>query len=127
MALIFIASALPGSELPDYGIWDTLVKKGGHMLGYALLATAFHHGLGNGKNSARFRYAASFAMIVLYAISDEWHQKFTPGRNASPGDVCIDAVGGFIGLTVWPLIQRHLKVAQNQRKPPIDKDFHDAA
>lgn len=85
------------------------------MLGYALLAAAFRHGLDNGRSSARFCLAASFILVILYAISDEWHQKFTPGRNASPWDVCIDAAGGFIGLTVWPLIQTRLRAIKRQK------------
>ena len=46
MALIYLASATPSDELPNYGFWDTLIKKGGHMTGYGLLASAYWYGLG---------------------------------------------------------------------------------
>ncbi len=34
MAVIFTASSFPSRDLPSFGLWDRLVKKGGHMLGY---------------------------------------------------------------------------------------------
>ena len=37
MVIIYLASGTPSTSLPDYGVWDTVIKKGGHMLGYALL------------------------------------------------------------------------------------------
>ena len=45
MAVIFAASATPGEDLPNAGAWDTLFKKGGHLLGYALLGAAYLRGL----------------------------------------------------------------------------------
>ncbi len=46
MAVIFALSSLPSASLPDYGLWDRLVKKSGHMAGYALLSLAYWYGLG---------------------------------------------------------------------------------
>ncbi len=105
MAIIFVASAIPGSGLPDFGYRDTLVKKGGHMLGYALLAVSYLHGLNNVPRGKTIRFAAAFCLTTLYAISDEWHQGFTPGRSPSFLDVIIDGAGGLIGLSVWHLIR----------------------
>lgn len=38
--------------------------------------------------------------ILLYAIVDEYHQSFIPGRGASFKDVCIDTLGGISGILV---------------------------
>lgn len=38
--------------------------------------------------------------VMLYAISDEFHQSFIPGRGASFKDVCIDTLGGISGILV---------------------------
>ena len=38
--------------------------------------------------------------VILYAISDEYHQSFIPGRGASFRDVCIDILGGISGVLV---------------------------
>jgi VanZ family protein len=108
MLLIFIASAIPGSELPTFGGWDTIVKKGGHMFGYALLAAAYFHALNNRKRITPLQFILAVCMAILYAVTDEFHQSYTSGRTASLWDVCIDSVGGFIGPAVWYLIRTRL-------------------
>lgn len=42
--------------------------------------------------------------ITLYALSDEFHQYFIPGRTASIIDVLIDSVGGLVGIIILALI-----------------------
>ena len=42
--------------------------------------------------------------IILYAVSDEFHQSFVPSRTASIVDVSIDVVGGIlsqIAIMLW--------------------------
>ena len=40
--------------------------------------------------------------IILYAITDEIHQLFIPGRNGNVVDVLIDSCGGLIGIgVIW--------------------------
>jgi VanZ family protein len=106
MAIIFIASATPGSEIPGFGRWDEFFKKGGHMLGYALLATTLYHALNNSKGSIKLKFILVLCLVALYAASDEFHQKFTPGRTASFRDVGIDVAGGLIGITAMRFVQR---------------------
>jgi VanZ family protein len=108
MVVIFIASATPGSDIPGFGKWDELFKKGGHMLGYALLATAFYHALINGKRSIKLKVVLILCIVALYAASDEFHQRFTPGRTASFRDVGIDVAGGLIGIAVMRFLQRRI-------------------
>jgi VanZ family protein len=97
MVLIFGFSSLPSKEMPNFAWADLIVKKGGHMLGYALLALAYWRGLGWDKK----RWWLPWLMTFLYAVTDEFHQSFVPGRNPSPLDVGIDCIGAGIGLIVW--------------------------
>jgi VanZ family protein len=106
MAIIFFASATPGSDIPKFGYLDMFVKKGGHMLGYALLAIALYHALNNGKRSTKMLFVLAICIVALYAASDEFHQRFTPGRTASLGDVGIDVTGALIGISVMSLVQK---------------------
>ena len=109
MAVIFIASSTPGRDLPSFGAWDFFTKKGGHMLGYAMLAAAYVHGLsGSYRLSWRTLFIA-LGLAFLYAVSDEFHQNFTAGRTPSFVDVCIDTCGAAIGAIIarylnglWP-------------------------
>ncbi len=97
MAVIFAASATPGKDLPDAGAWDTLFKKGGHLLGYALLGAAYLRGLaGSGRPSMR-EVGAAVLLAALYAGSDELHQRMTPDRTPSWTDVGIDTLGAVVG------------------------------
>ena len=100
MVLIFWLSGTPGEDVPHLGGWDTWLKKGGHMAGYALLAILWARAL-----HSRFPLATAgrlaLMIVVLYAISDEYHQTFVPGRNGKGVDVLVDAAGGLAGLWVW--------------------------
>lgn len=90
MACIFYASSTPSTQMPIFGGWDLLVKKGGHFLGYTLLGLAFWRGMG--VETPRRRVWA-LAAALLYACTDEFHQWFVPGRNAWWVDVVIDTTG----------------------------------
>jgi len=100
MAVIFGFSSVPSSEMPHFGFWDTLVRKGGHMLGYGLLALAYWYGL-------RFdnrRVWLVLLLAVFYALTDEFHQSFVPGRHPSWMDVLGFDGGGaaiMLGLVSW--------------------------
>ena len=101
MAIIFVASSTPSSELPNYGFWDMLVKKGGHMMGYGLLSIAWWYGFSFDSKKGWLAWLLAF----IYAISDEFHQSFTPGRNPSAVDVLFfDGGGALVGLStlvIW--------------------------
>lgn len=95
MLLIFMFSSIPSTGLPSFGDFDLLAKKGGHMLGYALLGLTFLHGLGWETPGAWWR---AWLLAVLYAVTDEFHQSFVPGRGPWVVDILIDGVGAFLGL-----------------------------
>ena len=96
MAAIFIFSSIPSSKLPGFDWADLLFKKGGHALGYGLLAFSYWRGLGSKRNMLW----PAWVLALLYAISDEYHQSFTLGRLASWVDVVIDAFGAACGLAL---------------------------
>jgi VanZ family protein len=91
-ALIFAFSSVPdlGTEL---GVWDLVLRKLAHAAEFAVL----------GALLARATERAGLALVlgVLYAVSDEIHQSFVPGRLGSPVDVAIDALGVVVGVLAW--------------------------
>jgi len=90
MGAIFFASSIPLVFLPTFGAPDTLIRKTGHVIGYFLLTLAFLRGLNHHPKKA---VAIALGMVLLLAISDEFHQSFTAGRHPSPVDVLIDMAG----------------------------------
>jgi VanZ family protein len=95
-ALIFAFSSVPdlGTGL---GGWDLALRKLAHAAEYAVLGALLVRATG--------RSGLAFALGVLYAMSDEWHQTFVSGRMGSPVDVAIDAVGVAFGVFVWQTIR----------------------
>ena len=95
MLVIFIFSSQPSNSLPNFDWADTIVKKGGHMLGYGLLAVSYWYGFA----WAGHRRWLAWIMAILYACTDEFHQTFTLGRHPSVLDVLIfDNLGALISL-----------------------------
>ena len=99
MAAIFGFSSIPSVDMPNFGLLDFLVKKGGHAFGYGLLALCYLLGLkGDSKGiNLRWTYAA-WTLAALYSASDEFHQSFVPGRYPSMTDVLIDSLGAAVAL-----------------------------
>jgi hypothetical protein len=92
--LIFALSSVPdlGTGL---GGWDLVLRKIAHAGEYAILGALLVRATG--------KPIVALALGTLYAISDEIHQSFVPGRLGSPLDVAIDAVGVAIGVALWQL------------------------
>jgi len=111
LAVVFWLSSM--SEVPGaHYFWDKLL----HTLGYAglgvLALRAFHGGFER-LRPAPTVYAAS--AVILWGISDEFHQSFVPGRNASAWDVLADAVGiAFAVLLVWMATARDVRAHQSR-------------
>lgn len=97
MSVIFLFSSQPSERLPDFNRLDRVVKKGGHMLGYAALAVSYWSGLGLDRR----KRPLAWLLAVLYAMTDEYHQSFVMGRNPSIWDVVVfDNLGALFGLWV---------------------------
>ncbi len=106
MAVIFVASSIPGDTMPNLGDFDFSAKKIGHTMGYALLAAAYLRAITDGRPASARQVCLATILTLAYAISDECHQIFTPGRSASPVDVLIDMAGASIGLILWTRVRK---------------------
>jgi VanZ family protein len=95
------------SSVPDLGTglggWDLALRKIAHAAEYAVLGALLAR--------AVRRPALAAALGVLYAVSDEVHQAFVPGRLGSPIDVAIDAVGVIAGVVIWKRTLARSRVA----------------
>jgi VanZ family protein len=100
-----LANRLTAARLDEINHY---VRKAGHLTEYALLAALVHRALASSPVLAgrgRSRWAAkwvliSLGVVLLYAASDEFHQRYVASRTPSIGDVLLDTIGGAVGLTL---------------------------
>jgi VanZ family protein len=98
MAVIFIVSSQPSSNLPNFDVLDKVVKKGGHAIGYGLLGLSYLYALGLNKK----HYFFAWLLAILYAITDEFHQGFVSSRHPSVWDVMVfDNLGTIAALFLY--------------------------
>ena len=127
MAVIFMMSAAPGDisgmqsgrltrllaaclspffEM-DAGELHTLeifVRKGAHMTEYAVLFLLYRASLCcSGVARAGVK---ALLMTVGYALTDEFHQSFVPGRGPAVLDVAIDGCGALLAWGAAALLAR---------------------
>ena len=60
-----------------------------------------------------FLFLSTIIVCLMYSISDEIHQGFTPGRSPQVMDVIIDTEGNLFGILIVLLI---IMVIRNKRK-----------
>ncbi|MBQ2953321.1 MAG: VanZ family protein [Clostridia bacterium] len=89
-------------------ILGTLLRKGAHLLEYALLGALIHLLL---RAYGAQRGWVAILIATLYAATDEFHQTLVPGRLGTPTDVMIDALGAAAGVlfTGWIIRIRRKK------------------
>lgn len=105
MGLIFYLSAQPDLPHPATGWADLLVSSTAHFFMFAVLAVLWARTL---QANPRARLLA-LALTLLYALSDELHQAFVPGRTPDPLDLLCDACGALLGLWGWARLQRRFE------------------
>ena len=64
---------------------------------------------GNKKLKVSYLITA-LILSVIYAISDEFHQSFVPGRDASIRDILTDSAGIILSLLTYVYIDKKRKI-----------------
>ena len=85
----------------DLNQFDHLVRKNAHFMAYLVLSVLVI----NAKRRSRLKGWRSFFLAlgfcILYAISDEIHQLYVPGRSGQIRDVLIDGSGVLVGSIIY--------------------------
>ncbi len=91
-----------------------ITRKSAHFIGYTILGAL---------SCAAFRlsglkplpaYCSSAAFSLLYAVSDEIHQSFVPGRSGEIRDALIDLAGALIGAGILTAIWQAVRKKRNK-------------
>ncbi len=99
--VIFTFSSRPTITTTQVYWQDFTLKKAAHVFVYAIFAVLMYRSLKHTtKLTSRYLLIVTLLITALYAISDEFHQSFTPGREPRLRDVIIDVAGASVGLVI---------------------------
>jgi len=101
--LIVFVSSIPNQSLPVHGsLSKQIISNLAHIPAYALLTLLWLKSFVGTRLGNHSFVVNSLVLIglVLFAISDEIHQSFIPGRTASFMDIGLDLIGILCGLAV---------------------------
>ncbi|TCO68517.1 VanZ family protein [Marinisporobacter balticus] len=97
----------------DISRFNHIVRKNAHFFAYLALGIFVMNAM---RRSGRYGYKSVVLVLlicILYAISDEVHQLFVPGRGPGVKDVLIDSAGASVGTLV------HLGMSRIKKKVMI--------
>lgn len=84
----------------DREILHFFLRKGAHFTAYFILGALLMIALANNNRDMRKVFYQGLLIAVIYAITDEFHQTFIPGRAGQVQDVLIDTAGAATALTL---------------------------
>jgi len=90
----------------DVDLLHFTVRKFAHFTAYFILGVFILHALVVNREITVKILLASFLFTVVYAISDEVHQLFIPGRSGEVRDVLIDSSGSLLGICLYAMMRR---------------------
>ena len=111
-------STIPVEALEAGGGGSLALRKLGHAGAFGVLAMLLRWGIGADRRRLLV-YAAAFALTVAYAVGDEVHQRFTPGRSGSLMDVVIDSAGALATLGVWRALEVVVPLRAGRSRPGV--------
>lgn len=96
MAVIFAFSSRSTLVEIESDTVEKLFYKISHLVAFAILAWLWWRALSPQREASWLALFATLALTVLYAVSDEYHQSFVPGRHPNTYDVLFDASGALL-------------------------------
>lgn len=99
-SIIFLFSSIPTVTTSTFYLWDFIIKKSAHFIEYGVLVTLLYRAFINSNMAKNKAQLYSLIISIIYAMTDEFHQSFTPGRGPSIRDVLIDSLGAYFFVYV---------------------------
>lgn len=99
---IFSISSQPSKNIPSLFFAQDILF---HIFEYTLLALLLNRALKISGLAGSARKPKRVFLVILscliYAISDELHQQFVPGRVSSIADLAFDSLGIVLGSVIY--------------------------
>jgi len=80
---------------------NLIIRKNAHAFEYMGLAILICNAFFINKFKGKGAIIYVLFICLLYAVTDEFHQLFVPGRTSLVSDVLIDFTGAIIGLSLF--------------------------
>lgn len=111
----FITKLIKGADVEAvYQMLHTIVRKAAHFALFCLLAISVANTIFQLYGIERLKLLAySLCFCLLYAITDEVHQIFVPGRAAMIMDILIDIFGSLCGSGLFVILRHFIKRRKN--------------
>ncbi len=121
MSFIFIMSSYDSNEssqqsglivgiitnifnISNTDILSHIIRKLAHFTEYFILGILVINML---KYLSNKYLIISIIICILYAISDEIHQLYVPGRSCQITDILIDSIGSILGISIFKKITKN--------------------
>ena len=88
-----LAWLLPDASMETLLTLHAVIRKLGHFSEYFVLGVLIARALRDQRGWRLHHALMAIALASTYAVTDELHQRFVPGRTAAAGDVGIDTLG----------------------------------
>ncbi len=88
------------------GVLTFVTRKAAHIFLYLVLGVLLYNVVRYFSVPVRRAVLLSVAIACLYAVSDEIHQLYIPGRSGEARDVVIDTVASSVGVGGYMLVER---------------------
>ncbi len=98
-----IEKVAPNMEF-DVRSLNHIIRKNTHFFAYLILGVLVMNALRVSRVRGYRSIALALGICILYAISDEIHQIFIPGRSGEVRDVVIDTAGTSVGIMVYMVV-----------------------
>ena len=85
----------------DIDLFHHMIRKNAHFFAYFILSILNLNALKWSGFSGYKCIGMALIISVIYAISDEVHQLYIPGRSGEVKDVFIDTSGALVGILVY--------------------------
>lgn len=96
--------------------WEMILRKGAHFGVYCILAILLAVAFRASGVSLRKGIGLALLMSAAYAVTDEVHQYFVPGRAMRAFDVFIDTCGAGTGLLLYLAAHFWIHAARQRRR-----------
>jgi hypothetical protein len=105
--VIFAFSSYPTGTATEIVWTDFILKKTAHVVEYGILTMLGYRALVNSGISMKRAAMVAVLLSMVYGLSDEYHQSFTPGREPKLRDVGFDTIGALLAIyTIWKLLPK---------------------